>query len=226
MTRFPRRRNRGIPVFACAALLAPTAFAAPASPAANNLYTRCDAMRLVVLPLGEEEVAHGLSHRTIRFAVESRLRAARLYRPTPRSGPLELRLLVSVVDGAFSVTILLQRTVANAGLGFPGHVGLAMRPVLGVHANDPAFVTHSLSELMDRFLVEYLRANEQACAMKDRGNWDGLLTLEGVGLARDREIWPDLTDAQLEHAAWMNTGLFRILTRAEFHNQYVEARSP
>lgn len=34
---------------------------------------------------------------------------------------------------------------------------------MGTHVGDPGFILQSLSEKLDKFLVEYLRVNEEDC---------------------------------------------------------------
>ena len=130
----------------------------------DRLYTGCAKLGLIVaaLPGPADEV--GLSHRAVQDAVESRLRSARIYAydPTPTNF---LFVNLNILDGntAFSVSASLRRWLPDTGFGRGGFVTLWESEALGTHG-DAQYVLGWLAQIMDRFLVAYLRANEAACS--------------------------------------------------------------
>ena len=110
---------------------------------------------------------------SIRAAVESRLRGARLYGGLTRSSTGEdfvpsgepLQVVVNLGSGLFSVSVGLQkrlfdpitglRSFAYADYGGGGYSSFGAGP--------PEFVHSVLSDHLDRFIADYLRVNADAC---------------------------------------------------------------
>ncbi len=71
---------------------------------------------------------------------------------------------VTVVGRAFSTRVGYNKWLHDEALDIGGmaetwHTGSA-----GTHGGDASFILQGVSEHMDRFVVEYLRVNESACA--------------------------------------------------------------
>ena len=77
-----------------------------------------------------------------------------------------LYVRVNVVGGAFSHEVQFRKRLYDPVLGLSGTPGTATTweaGVTGTHGGDAGYILQSLSEHMDRFLLEYLRVNEEAC---------------------------------------------------------------
>ena len=75
-----------------------------------QLFNNCEPMYLVVEPLPDEAADIGLTEQRLQFAVESRLRGARLYNST-RGTPF-LYVEVKVAGAAFSLSLVyVKQTV-------------------------------------------------------------------------------------------------------------------
>ena len=145
-------------------------FASPADGAAAQdvsavdrfeLFNECGPMRLIVRELPAHAAEIGLTEESIQSAVESRLRAARLY--DADAGP-SFYVNVHVDERVFVLTLNYRKGVYDP---ISAEFGLATTWVLrgaGTHGRDGAmFILSGLASYMDRFLVEYLRVNESAC---------------------------------------------------------------
>ena len=140
------------------------AAAAGAQDDANSrfqLFTGCSPTRVVVtLAPGDVDVT--LSR--VENLVESRLRAARVY-ADPEDSWLGVLLSVNVgfSGDAYSTQVLFFKQVTDPFSGEQGVAATWEGRRLGTHAGDGSFVMQNVSELVDRFVLEYLRVNEGAC---------------------------------------------------------------
>ena len=146
-----------------------------------GLYNGCLPMSLLVenLPPNAEEV--GLTKEAIQNALESRLRASRLYL-TPENKPKsfarakllfsslsgefwETRLYarVSLFNRSFSIELKYEKYVPDSLSGFYAYATTWEKSMLGTSDKDAGYILNGLAELTDMFLVEYLRANEADC---------------------------------------------------------------
>ena len=133
----------------------------PSTQRANHfrLFSACRPMDLVVESLNDDAKEMGLTKDRLRMAAESRLRSAQLY----SEGQIEyLYVNVNVVGLAFSISLVYKKGAfdehGNVGMAATWNAGKT-----GTHGRNPGFIISGLSELMDKFLVEYLRVNEAAC---------------------------------------------------------------
>ena len=125
-----------------------------------KLWEDCKPMDLLVVGLNEDAKKIGLTERILRLRAERHLRSARLYSEDKPSASLHVS--VNVVGAAFSISLKFRKWVVDTH----GHVAQATtwdNSITGTHGRDPRFIASTLSELMDSFLVEYLRTNEDAC---------------------------------------------------------------
>jgi len=126
-----------------------------------QLFADCRPMRLVVesLPAGASKI--GLTEEAIRAAAESRLRAARLY---DSRAVYYLYVNVNVFRMAFSINLEFKKYVHDPLSGNTGPATTWVAGTTGTHGGSGAnYILSSLSQYMDKFLVEFLRVNEKAC---------------------------------------------------------------
>ena len=113
-----------------------------------QLFNNCDPMALVVESLHDD-------------AAESRLRGARLY--TSDRSRAYLYVNVTVAGKAFSASLKYAKKMRDLATGNAGVASAWSRGITGTHGQEPDYIASGLSELLDRFLTEYLRVNESAC---------------------------------------------------------------
>ena len=159
-------------VFAVLAALAPVPGAADETPSKIEeeflemlnlpLAADCAPMDLLVL-VGDDAAKIGLRRESIQTAAESRLRSARLFADDARDS---LAISVTVVGAAFTVQVIFFKPVIDPASSKTFTAGTWANLNLGTHGQDPSFIVSSTSQLVDSFLVAYLRANEEACASR------------------------------------------------------------
>ena len=138
----------------------------------SNLFARCAPMDLSVKELSEEESrALNLSEAAIVNAAESRLRAARVF--GAKGDTIQfLSIHVGLLGRAFVVNTELVRGVPDLGFGRSGVVKVwdtGSFGTLGTDGGSAQLVLGVVSGHIDRFLTEYLRANEDDCALRRPG---------------------------------------------------------
>lgn len=128
-----------------------------------QLFNQCAAMRLVVEDLPDEASDIGLTEETLQAALESRLRAARLYanRSDLVSAPSYLYLRINQAGRAFSISLEYNKSVCETN-GLCGFAATWHTGSVGM-ASDSAYIRSIVTEFTDEFLAEYLKANEAAC---------------------------------------------------------------
>ena len=139
-----------------------------ATAADEKLYTACAPMDSVVEQLDPEDLqAIGLTKEDIENAVESRLRAARLFAPTAEQTNDKEQFLyinVNITTRAHSVSVNLQRYLKDLGYGFGGYAIVWHTGSSGTHGGDGQYVLGIVSKHLDRFMASYLRVNEAHCS--------------------------------------------------------------
>ena len=103
--------------------------------------------------------AYGVTHDRVSVLVESRLRAARLYRDWS-IGP-ELDVYVWFSGPALLLEVAFYRWVEAGALS--GYAATWGRRRLGAHGRSGDYVMQQLSEMVDGFILEHLRVNEDSC---------------------------------------------------------------
>ena len=129
-----------------------------------KLFADCQPVHVVVEELTEAEKEIGLTRKQIMTAAESRLRPARIF-----SEELALPLLdiaVTVVGRAFNITLLQYKGVKDSLSGEEGNAITWIRAVNGTHSSDRTYILSVLSTLLDEFIAEYYRVNQDACERK------------------------------------------------------------
>ena len=126
-----------------------------------ELCNTCRPMRLLVEDLDKSAKAIGLTRDRLQVTVESRLRAARLYTEDYAGHGLSVR--VGVVRRSFGLTAEYFKRLSDPVTGETSIASTWQEVSFGAHGDNPGFIVQNLSEIVDKFLVEYLRVNEEDC---------------------------------------------------------------
>lgn len=146
-----------------------------------RLYNGCSPMDYgVSLDLSVGESVQGLTEKAISDAVESRLRAARLYdSEEPSYFFVYIHLLDSMVGGrhagwAYSMNVSFNKRVADEASGIHSWASTWERGSTGTASDSGTgeAILGSVRGYMDEFLAEYLRVNEKACKWSTAGPQD------------------------------------------------------
>ena len=120
-------------------------------------------MHLIVEGLPPDAVEIDLTEESIQAALESRLRSARLY----DSEAIDwLYIRVNVLGVAYSIDLRFFKQVHDLDSNETGAAATWDEGSVGMHGGDAGFILSSISRYMDRFLVEFLRVNEEACSQR------------------------------------------------------------
>ena len=125
-----------------------------------ELFNACRPMHLIVGNMHAGVAEIGLTKESIQAAVESRLRAARLY---DVDADPNLYVNVNVVGRAHSLRLEYVKFLYDPVSEDSGFAPTWQRSSTGTHGGDAAYILSILAGVMDIFLVEYLRVNESAC---------------------------------------------------------------
>ena len=135
---------------------------------AFELWNGCAPMRLFVEELPDDAADIDLTKERIQTLAESRLRVARLYDAALPPAPyLYVRVSVLVSEnrrgGAFSIDVSFQKYLRDAVSGRSMFAEAWNTGSYGTHSGDADYIMQGVSEYLDEFILEYLRANETAC---------------------------------------------------------------
>ena len=128
--------------------------------AAFQLLTNCEPMDLLVTRVDSDAEEIGLTTDSVKAAVESRLRSARLFDNTSR---IFLLVGTTVVSNAFDATVRFNKPVLDFYSGEEFGAPTWSQSITGTHGGNGSYVLEQIRTLMDSFLVEFFRVNEQAC---------------------------------------------------------------
>ena len=126
-----------------------------------QLFNNCRPMDVVVQPLPSDAQEIGLTEYSLRAAIESRLRAARLFDDEASS---HLYLNVNVVGRAFGIVLEYNKPMCDFASEECFWAPTWEVGSTGTHGNDDGYIRSSVSEKMDTFILEYMRVNEEACS--------------------------------------------------------------
>lgn len=124
----------------------------------QQLFTRCAPLRVAV-GLAKTNTELELTKEALSKTAESRLRAARLFKPDAAQF---LSVDLNVVGSAFSLRIGLNSWIEDMGFGRGGTVLMWGTGATGTHGGDE-YILGLVSRHLDEFVAEYLRVNEQPC---------------------------------------------------------------
>ena len=110
----------------------------------------------------DRSVRRRLTEDRVRTAVESRLRAARLFDSRVDLGPY-LLVAVDASDTAFLVTMNFHKWMMDEASGNLRLGGAYPLGTYGTHGDDADYLLGVIPGLMDQFINDYLRVNEPAC---------------------------------------------------------------
>lgn len=125
-----------------------------------RLFSDCKPMGLVVENLQPNVVEFGLSKDSVQAAVESRLRLARLYDSESWN---RLYVNINTIGVAYSINVQYDKGLYDAQSDVWGYATTWNDGSVGTHRKNAGYILSNLSEIIDRFLVEFLRVNEEAC---------------------------------------------------------------
>ena len=134
-----------------------------------QLFNECRPMVMFVDIQGDKAKGIELTEERVRTMAESRLRAARLYADTlaTAGGMINGWLHISILtldDGpAFTTSVEYSKFLRDP---VTGRTLMAMTwdtRLFGTHGDNAGFIMNGLSEMLDGFLLEYLRMNEDSC---------------------------------------------------------------
>ena len=128
-----------------------------------QLFSDCGPMQIFVEELDEDAANIGLTEGPILPAAESRLRSARLYSAV--ADPY-LYINVNVAGGGFNVGLEYKKWVSDPLSGEEMPATTWDTGSTGTHGKNPGFILSTASGLLDKFLVEFLRVNEEACGKR------------------------------------------------------------
>ena len=133
-----------------------------------ELFNECQSVGLDVVLIDEDGDLPDLTEERIQTLAESRLRAARLF---SQQGIISNRTLltgilpisVTVTEQLVSGSVRLTKPVNDTRSGVTGFIPTWERSFMGTHRGDADPTMQRLSELVDTFVLEYLRVNEESC---------------------------------------------------------------
>ena len=123
-----------------------------------RLYNKCNKIALVVEDLSEDAKKIKLTREAIINSAESRLRSARIY---DKDAYEYLYVNVNVVGYGFSIGAEFKKAVRS--YGELGTAATWRTGITGTHGNSKDYILSSIPELLDEFIVGYLRVNEKDC---------------------------------------------------------------
>ena len=126
-----------------------------------QLFNHCGPMGIVVEGLSAEANRIGLTEYSLRAAVESRLRAARLYDTNAMPW---LYLQVSVMERACAVNLEFRKFVSDYASGESRAAKTWATGSVCTHGGDAGYIRSIVAGQMDKFILEYLRVNEADCS--------------------------------------------------------------
>ena len=122
-----------------------------------KLFNNCEPMYLLASVFDDDETANdiGLTKERVHFAVESRLRGARLFRADLGSSGLEASIVV--LGRAFNLTLRYNKELFDSVSGISRLAITWQKGTIGTHGSGADFIVSKLSALMDLFITEYLK---------------------------------------------------------------------
>ena len=135
----------------------------PESRARFQLFNECEPIRLIVEDLPPAAAEINLTRERLVTLAESRLRAARLFSVDARP---YLYVRVNVVGVAFSINVGFNKPLFDAiavRSGFARTWRSTATGQVAARGDGGSYIMQGVSEHLDKFLLEYLRVNEDAC---------------------------------------------------------------
>ena len=133
------------------------------SGAASALFTGCNPVSLRTfshVAADDASPTVELTTADVETAAESRLRAVTLF---DHDAPDVLNVRVIVNEAGFNMTVVFLKVIYDPRSSEPGSSSAWIRSTDGAHFGEAGLILDALAELVDAFLVEFIRANEHAC---------------------------------------------------------------
>ena len=126
-----------------------------------RLFDDCRPMFVLVEQLPPVAKQIGLTKYSLRAAIESRLRAARLFDDEASS---YLYLNVNGLSRTINVHLQYKKRVCDLASGECFRTLTWDVGGVGSHGDNAGYVRSAVSEYMDTFILEYMKVNEEACS--------------------------------------------------------------
>lgn len=126
-----------------------------------ELFNECRSMYLIVEDLSDDATDMDLTEQRIETIAESHLRAARLYEALGL-GPF-LYINVNVVGPAFNLLVEYRKPLYDPASETTRSAATWRSGAAGTHGGDAGYILQAVSEHLDRFVLQYLRVNEDFC---------------------------------------------------------------
>ena len=130
-----------------------------------QLYVACQPIHVIVEEQTPDAKEIGLTRTRIMAAAEARLRAARIF-SEKMTAPFFLHIQVVVARQAFHVQLSLMKRVMDYFSLKDNFAYTWKRDAIGTHVTDSMYILSNLSMLLDEFIAEYFRVNQDACEQK------------------------------------------------------------
>lgn len=128
-----------------------------------ELFSNCRPISVGVGDLSRDARRLRITEKRIRTIGELALRSQNLYSDAEGIVQPTIFLGISVLDNAFSIHVTFYKFVREVNLDIPFLAIAWQKSSTGTHAGDREFILSELSELMDNFLLDYLRENQRYC---------------------------------------------------------------
>ena len=129
-----------------------------------QLLTNCKPIGLVVENLSQFATGIGLTKRDIIAEARSRMRFARIYTAEVKNSYLYVNVTVTKV--AYSIKVELKKMVLDLFSGHNSFAGTWLTGFTGTHGGSSEYILSILTKQMNEFILELLRANDEACEQK------------------------------------------------------------
>ena len=123
-----------------------------------SLYNGCKPMMIFV---SSDDTDEAPTEAEIRVIAEGRLRAARLYEKVSLNSFFEV--VVRTTSTAFLVVASYNKRGTDDASGVNSLATTWDDAAFGSHGGNSEYILNAVSNLMDRFILEYMRVNEQDC---------------------------------------------------------------
>lgn len=129
-----------------------------------RFFNNCSPMNLIINGIDRGGRKIGLTEQAIQYAIESRLRLARLYSPKTKKRDSFLGVQVDVFKKSFSVNVIFWKLLHDPYVTkIYGMARTWVGSTIGTHGGNPTYIVATITEIFEEFLTKFLRVNEKAC---------------------------------------------------------------
>ena len=131
-----------------------------------GLYVDCQPVHVIVQESSVYAEKIGLTRELIMLTAEAHLRKAKIFSKEMKQ-PFFLGIEIDVFRQAFNINLFFGKQVKDSLFSKRDGVGFTwINGVIGMHDDEIPYILSVLSKLLDGFIVEYFRANQEACNLK------------------------------------------------------------